>query len=574
MNRVILIGNGSYENEKYPTLKSVYRDIETMEDIFLNLEYEVTKHIDLSYDEIKKELAKYKKTISDTDNIVVYYSGHGFYKNGRNFILVKDSPILPNAKLDSEYYESFKFCNVEVFTQLAENNLNGNTLVIIDACRTEGSIEFEPLKESLTKSNTVWQLFSTSLGESAFANGLFVEAIERVIYRNKQSVTEFFQSICCYMDNNYNKEKREYQAPILISGKNNFYIVNELNQKVEQIYFDDVLNIYSEVIKVIGAYEYPYTEEVITQIATDVNSSYYYPIDKMKELIRKVSHYFGELGIIDLLIDENVKEIDVFADRFWVQGMCSNYYFPNENIYDYDTCWEHIRSNSDKTETFQYKYGKITCLNFEPCTTEKVFSLIINQNRESLSYYIEEYYRNDYSEIKRLRILLRDIFINQKSIFIAGSRFITKLPFIHSLLCEYLQHFPKICEFTHLTQIDETPFPIEKIEFMQLFKDSKIEHELLEKINHKEYDWIIIPLTAYLDSSLNKTEMTKLLEIETVAKQNQISLIFYTDFLKDAVPSMHITKQALPFVEYVIYLEQNENNEHTYIESIKSIEEI
>ena len=62
--------------------------------------------------------------------------------------------------------------------------------------------------------------------------------------------------------------------------------------------------------------------------------------------------------------------------------------------------------------------------------------------------------------------------------------------------------------------------------------------------------------------------------MEIVAKENQCSLIFYTDFLARAVPIVPITKQALSFAQYIIYLNEDEENRRTYIDVIKPVDEM
>lgn len=61
MNKILLIGNVIYESERYEKLPSVEQDIETMEEIFGNLNYEVTKHLNLKYTEMLQALEEFEK---------------------------------------------------------------------------------------------------------------------------------------------------------------------------------------------------------------------------------------------------------------------------------------------------------------------------------------------------------------------------------------------------------------------------------------------------------------------------------------------------------------------------------
>ena len=371
-----------------------------------------------------------------------------------------------------------------------------------------------------------------------------------------------------------NCDTREYQAPTLISGKNNFCVVNKLNAKVEERYYNELFKIYLEVKNEINNYQYPYTDEDATAIAVDINPYFGFPIAKMKEVVYRIIKNYRDLGIIDLLINENLNQVVVFEDRINIHGICSNYTFLNDNLYEYDSCWNHIRSHSSEVEVFHYKYGKVSCLNFEHCSSEKAFTLIINKNDNSLSYYIDGAYQADVDKTKTIRLALSDIFLNRYSFLVSGSRYINALSFIHSLLCEYLQQYCKVCELVHLTQIDDATCMNERIEYQQLFNDLVTYQEFIEKIKGKQFDWIVIPLTAYHESSFKEAERSRLVEIENVAKENQIAMIFYTDFLDSAIPIMPITKQALSAAEYVIFLKQDEQNKHTYVESIKLVEKV
>lgn len=573
MNKILLIGNVIYESECYEKLPSVEQDIEKMEEIFGNLNYEVTKHLNLKYTEMMQALEEFEKGISDTDNVIAYYSGHGFHKNGRNFVVACDTRSIVSANVNSEYLEEFyEVVDVEKLTELAQWNVNGNTLIIIDACRSEGVEKTGPLKEAMANTNIAWQLFSTSLGTSSFGNGLFVKAIEKVIYRYKQNISDFFESVRCYMENACRED--EYQAPILIYGKRNFELVETLNAKVEERYYSELLKLYLEVSDKLNYYKNPYTDEVIMQVVADINYEFCMPIELMKERVHHISRCFRELGVLDLLIDENMVEMHVFENRISVHGLCANYIFENIGLYDYDTCWDYLQSRASVVNTFQYKYGKIFCINMGPCSLEKMFTLFVKRERNPFSYYIDKYYKNDSNIINELHIALNKIFETNSSFLVVGKRRMNFVSFIHSLLCEKLSHSDTVCELVHLTQMDEVMFPNEKIECGRLFTDAAMFYEFIEKIKRKQYDWIIVPITAYHESTFEKNAREKLLKMEIVAKENQCSLIFYTDFLARAVPRVPITKQALSFAQYIIYLNEDEENRRTYIDVIKPVDEM
>lgn len=568
MNRILLLGNSTYTN--YDELVTVENDISTMEKIFSVLGYKIFKCENFEYTELDKALKEFKRTIFDSDNIVIYYTGHGFHKNGHNFILAKDSLRVPNDQMECDFYNELKIIDVQNLMDFTEYNKNGNVLLIIDACRRVNEKGFENLREVYINTNTIWQLYSTSLGRYSYANGLFVEAIEKCIYRIGQDVQKLYESIRNYMECNCRDE--DMQLPVLISGKNEFIITDECNKVIEEKYYRELIDIYVEVKRTMHEYEYPYSEDNITETANILAPFFGYPLESMKRNIRKMSKELNELGVLGLLFSENIKQIVVREKYFTIHGGCSNYCFTNDNLYNYDDCWQHIYSHAEEIAQFQYKYGKITCLNSEPCSTEKVFIIIINNAQTDLSYYIDDYFRNNTGEVKKRYKLLYSIFKNKNSILVSGRYSIKMLPFVQSLLNTYLQPHHRVCELVHLTQLEEGRFINERYELSKIFNEVSAYEEFMKRLKNKCYEWIIIPIMAYHENCFKENEKKRLMEIESAAKQNQISLIFYTDCLEGMVPIVHITKQALPFIEYIIVLKESENNKQVYIDTIRDVD--
>jgi hypothetical protein len=73
-----LIGNQNYKNKCWEILKTPHSDVEVLADILrTSYDYKVTVKMDLTRGEIVDQLEYYKKKLSENDNLLIYYAGHG-----------------------------------------------------------------------------------------------------------------------------------------------------------------------------------------------------------------------------------------------------------------------------------------------------------------------------------------------------------------------------------------------------------------------------------------------------------------------------------------------------------------
>jgi len=577
MNKLLTIGNSCYNhNDFYVSLNSVQEDIETFNQIFNNINYEITSYQNITYDEIVNAINNFSISISEEDNIIIYFSGHGFHYDGHNFIVAKDSHKINSYTIEGDFYqELYNVFDVNNFMNLSSKNFAGNTLIIVDACRVIDIPSSSNLVEPKIGSTKAWQLYATTLGCSAFANNLFTKAIKQTIYRKDQNISDLYASVCVFMENNYSS--REYQQPILINGNEEFCIINRNNNITENNYFNELVDIYSQVQAELQNYKTPITDQIIKDIVKNININLYFPSQKLLFFVKEIiKHHSTQIGILDLLINENINSIDIYPNRFFIQGQLSNYYFSNSKdglkLYDFNSCVSHINSNSKEVNEFKRTYGKTAYLNCSSVCIEEYFTLIINNVCDSISIYIDDHYSNDSLKIAQLHTSIQQIFSKKKSFLISGGSYANKHTFISCLLKEHIRHYQKICELVYLTPIQFDSSQVQRFNFEEILSTESKRNDLISSIKMNNFDWLIIPLNASLDLRLKKEEFECLLKIEQFAKENKIPLIFYTDFLETAISIMHITKQALPFSEYQINLDRTSyKDEHIYITEIEKL---
>ncbi len=84
----ILICAQSYNDKNFPSLSGPSRDVLALKDILVNSYSFEEKNVlvlkDKSKDDILDKIESVTKTLSDNDNLLIFYSGHGTFKTGIN----------------------------------------------------------------------------------------------------------------------------------------------------------------------------------------------------------------------------------------------------------------------------------------------------------------------------------------------------------------------------------------------------------------------------------------------------------------------------------------------------------
>jgi hypothetical protein len=123
-----LIGNQNYKNRCWPILKSPHSDVEVLADILrTSYDYKVSVKMDLTRGEIVDQLEYYKKKLSENDNLLIYYAGHGHLReDGGYWIGIK-------GKKDSRS----DWLHYQVISELLDYEMGmraRHVLIIADSC--------------------------------------------------------------------------------------------------------------------------------------------------------------------------------------------------------------------------------------------------------------------------------------------------------------------------------------------------------------------------------------------------------------------------------------------------------
>ena len=88
MKRALLIGNQKYINME--TLYTPQNDVDQLKKIFIILGFSVTSYIDTSKEIMVDVIIDFINSIIDGDEVVFFFSGHGYSFSGHNYITPVD----------------------------------------------------------------------------------------------------------------------------------------------------------------------------------------------------------------------------------------------------------------------------------------------------------------------------------------------------------------------------------------------------------------------------------------------------------------------------------------------------
>lgn len=153
----LVIGNSSYLN--VPSLPNPGNDANDMTAKLESLGFQVTRGVDLSYQDMRKTIRSFVAALKNTDIALFYYAGHGLQVNGKNYLAPIDAQLL--------HEEDIQFELVQVDLILAAMERNSKTsLVFLDACRNN------PLAGNLVRSMGVSRSAAVGRGLAQIGTGV------------------------------------------------------------------------------------------------------------------------------------------------------------------------------------------------------------------------------------------------------------------------------------------------------------------------------------------------------------------------------------------------------------------
>ncbi|WP_238861111.1 caspase family protein [Clostridium sp. YIM B02569] len=436
MKKALLIGNQEYKN--MGKLNLPQNDVNTFKDILESIGFLVTYHFDVTYEVMRKCILDFSNSISNGDEIVFYFSGHGYSFESHNYITPIDcSDDSTISKLDilvKGYENSVKAIDVDLITNNLKKNSDGINIVLLDACREIYEKEMYnerkigDLIEPPKQSDNVFLSYATRLGEKA-DDGVYMEAISKFIYRKFQTLDDLFYCVSDYVMNNSKGQMPSVNKIITKS----YSFINEVNYciQVEKQHYEELFEIYEVIYnELINKNISPYYLK--QQIHDSIKGTIYYPYKLLDNYVKQVITALEEkLGIIYLLLeDEHFTRIDVHEDIIFIESKFSGgYRFENNDYYEFNKCLEFIKTLHCESEgiynyknktilVFSQSYFQIILCDKEATLTELVCNPIKKIVKNNTSIYIENMINSRAICIKNLII---EYIKNKKNVLIVGS---------------------------------------------------------------------------------------------------------------------------------------------------------
>lgn len=447
MKRAYVIGNNNYDT--FSPLSACINDAKQFKENLSIIGYDNIRLLnDCSYSDLKNLLDIIKEEVENGDEVIFYFSGHGMYYDGFNYLAGTDAKSFKEIKdikrtiITDKTKDKIKCISTNDVLESLCNNVDGHNIFIIDACRTveERTIWNKCYSNTKMSENKNYiMLFAAAEGNPATITGNkknsdFTEALLATMFRINQDINEWYKSVCNYLK--YNKSKLCPQ--IVINNERRFYLVNDqCEEKVWEKYSDELLKIY-------------------TQYNNDRTINNYFDDATYNKLIHSCEASIqSPLGFLNMLIDEpTVNIIDIYKDRCAIQFVYKHRIFINNiNLYNFDKLCSTVIDSGYKDSIFTiYKFANITLKLVEQDKMNNRYIILEKCTIPAFSLYddIESKLKKINSNIninfKKIKTILNEIpnknvFItcpacNETSVFL--SEIISQLPSLSSVsIIEY-----------------------------------------------------------------------------------------------------------------------------------------
>lgn len=130
----LLIGNSAYDDLNWPALANAVNDIDHVCQAFAEAGFEVVDVRNATITELNSAIDAFSAKAAKADSAIVYYAGHGFEYNGRNFMVPVGAPVFATKnELEDDFIPLEKLLN-------AASQAKKFNLFFMDACRTPDPI--------------------------------------------------------------------------------------------------------------------------------------------------------------------------------------------------------------------------------------------------------------------------------------------------------------------------------------------------------------------------------------------------------------------------------------------------
>ncbi|MBR5352662.1 MAG: caspase family protein [Bacteroidales bacterium] len=279
--KALVVGNDHYDQVK-PDLDNAVNDAKSIYDAFRELGFMMmpeacdidTDRFDELFEDFKSDLGRYEVG-------VLYFSGHGLEIDGKNYLIMSNTPIGDLAKTTMRYSVDLQACIKELHETKCKM-----IIVIIDACRNNplegkgrgwGSVNLAPL--FAPKGTLI--AYSTSPGEKADDFGIdghsvYTGALLKHLKEEGLEIETFFKKVRSTVDAMTGGKKTSWEHTSLIGS---FSFNSGKMVHVDDVGYDSV---------VLRDAQYTMSDEFIAPIIKKLISYNWYEQNEGVELFKSI----------------------------------------------------------------------------------------------------------------------------------------------------------------------------------------------------------------------------------------------------------------------------------------------
>lgn len=221
--KALVVGNDHYDQVK-PDLDNAVNDAKGIYEAFQNLGFMMMPEAyDIGFEKFDELFEAFKSDLDKYEVGVVYFSGHGIEINGKNYLIMRDTPIGDLAKTTIRFSADLQECIHELHDTKCKM-----IIVIIDACRNNpfegkergwGSVNLAPL--FAPKGTLI--AYSTSPGEKSSDFGMaghsvYTGALLKHLKEEGLEIETFFKKVRSTVDAMTGGKKTSWEHTSLIGS--------------------------------------------------------------------------------------------------------------------------------------------------------------------------------------------------------------------------------------------------------------------------------------------------------------------------------------------------------------------
>lgn len=219
--KALLIGNKEYHTMSKLNLPE--KDVAKLKSILQLIGFQVTDYCNIEFEKMDKVIKDFGNSVNDNDEIIFYFSGHGYHFEGNNYI----APIDCLNYSDVNYYDAWRtsyssaarVIDITLVIDVLKRNENGINILLLDSCRNivetkmYNDKRISGLLEIPVSEKNFFISFATSLEKFAEEKSIedcsiYVNAISKTIFRKSHTIDQMFHCVTDYVCNNCSDEQR------------------------------------------------------------------------------------------------------------------------------------------------------------------------------------------------------------------------------------------------------------------------------------------------------------------------------------------------------------------------------